>query len=386
MAIQTGRIGSLVDIIQYDDGVYATAIEVDDPIRVNSAPVDGADVLRLSDLDTYTVGPTGATDHAVARFDGVTGYIIQDSLVIISDAGGITIPDGLTIGSVTTPAAITIETDGDLLLPSATKIGIGTTPSYGIHIAVAGAPTIHVEDTTNNVALQLRSGDTDSDMGTVSGHALNIITNNTDRIKISDAGVVEIGGVTNYTTIEADGTVEFNGAATVWKDINLGAAQLGKPAAANPDSVKFLDEGGGDTGIYTDAFAVGEYISGSFEMQHDYKEGSNIHFHIHWQGIAAPSGTDYVKWQLEYTMAQTGETLDATTTIVIETAFDTQYEFVRSDFAAITGTNFDIEDQFLFKLSRIAAVGDAYSGDALIATVGLHYEVNTVGSRAIGAK
>ena len=225
-----------------------------------------------------------------------------------------------------------------------------------------------------------------------------------ERFRIEDTGNVGINTVspdtklqvvgdckfgddnTNYTTIETDGTIKFTGAATVWKDINLGAAQLGKPTSGNPDSVKFTDEGGGDTGIYTDGFAVGEYISGSFEMQHDYKEGSDIYFHIHWQGKAAPSGTEYVKWQLEYTMAQNNATLDATTPIVVETAFDTRYKFVRSNFAAITGTNFKFEDQFLFKLSRIAAAGDAYLGDALIATVGLHYEVDTVGSRAIDAK
>ncbi|KKN41881.1 hypothetical protein LCGC14_0718760 [marine sediment metagenome] len=45
-------------------------------------------------------------------------------------------------------------------------------------------------------------------------------------------------------------------------------------------------------------------------MQHDYKEGSNITFHIHWQGIAAPSGTDKVKWQLIFTVAEIEKTPD----------------------------------------------------------------------------
>ena len=200
-------------------------------------------------------------------------------------------------------------------------------------------------------------------------------------------GLTKVGTASNYTTIEADGTIKFTGDATVFKDINMGSAQLGQPASGAPTEEKFFDEAGGDTGIYALAFAVGEYVSGSFELQHDYKEGSNVTFHVHWQGKAAPAGgTDNVKWQLEYTVAQQGQTLNATTTIVIETAYTTQYQLVRSDFPAIDGTNFDIGDQFLFKLSRIAASADEYGGEAFLTTCGLHYEIDTIGSRQIVTK
>jgi len=194
------------------------------------------------------------------------------------------------------------------------------------------------------------------------------------------------GGVTNYSKFEADGTLEFNGAATVWNDANLGVAQLALPVAGQPDEDEFVDEVGSDTGISTWAFAIGEKVSGSIEIPHDYKEGSDITFHVHWQGIAAPSETDYVKWQCTYTVAQVNETLDAVSTTVGETAIDTQYDFKRTDCTAITGTNFNIGDQFLFTLERIAAAGDAYAGDALVATVGFHYECDTVGSRQINTK
>ena len=50
MALKQGRIGSIPDAIQYDDGEFSTAMEVDDPIRVNAPPVDGSDVVRLDDL------------------------------------------------------------------------------------------------------------------------------------------------------------------------------------------------------------------------------------------------------------------------------------------------------------------------------------------------
>jgi len=167
----------------------------------------------------------------------------------------------------------------------------------------------------------------------------------------------------------------------VYKDINLGAAQLARPSSSQPDLDSFVDENGADTGIETYAFAPGEKVSGSFEIQHDYKEGTDIEFHVHWQGITAPTGTDKVKWQLTYTLGASGQTLDPTTTIVIETDFDTQYDFKLSEFVAITGTNISMGEQFLFTLERITASADEYAGDALIATAGLHYQINTIGSR-----
>lgn len=193
---------------------------------------------------------------------------------------------------------------------------------------------------------------------------------------------------TNYTTIEADGTIKFNGAATVWKDINIGAGTLSGPPGLQPGIVNFVDEVGADTGIATYGLAVGEGLSGLFEIQHDYKEGSDITFHVHWQGIAAPTGTDKVQFQLTYTVTSEGiaETLDAVTVITTESDFDTQYESPTTSFTAITGTNLKIGDQFLFTLQRIAASANEYGGEALLQTIGIHYEIDTVGSRAITTK
>ncbi len=197
--------------------------------------------------------------------------------------------------------------------------------------------------------------------------------------------LMEIGTVPdgNYSQFETDGTLKFVGDATVFDDINMGAALLTKPAASAPDTDEFKDEGGNDTGVETYAFAPGEKVSGLFEISHDYKEGSDIVPHVHFQIIDAPSGMDKFKWQLIYTISQTGETLDAATTIVAEQDVDTQYEFHNLAFPAITGTNFNVEDQFLFQLSRVNASATEFAGDALIATFGLHYKIDTVGSRQV---
>ena len=133
-------------------------------------------------------------------------------------------------------------------------------------------------------------------------------------------------------------------ATVVYKDINLASAILSLPAATQPDEVQFVDEAGSNTGIYTWGFAIDELVSGSFELQHDYKEGTDLTFHVHWGGNAAPSDTDYVKWELTYTIIRDGNTVNAVPTpLVVETAYDTQYEWVRSDFTAITGSTGGID-------------------------------------------
>lgn len=69
-----------------------------------------------------------------------------------------------------------------------------------------------------------------------------------------------------------------------------------------------------------------------------------------------------------------------------DTAIDTQYRCYRTDFAAIVGTTFKIGDQFMFTLTRVAATADDYAGDCLIETAGIHYQIDTLGSRAIASK
>jgi len=53
-----------------------------------------------SSLGGDVVGPTGATDNAVARYDTTTGKLLQNSLVIIDDTGSVTGVNALTAQSL----------------------------------------------------------------------------------------------------------------------------------------------------------------------------------------------------------------------------------------------------------------------------------------------
>lgn len=66
----------------------------------------------ITSTDAYTgdvVGPSSATDNAIARFDTTTGKLIQNSAVTIDDAGNIISPDSIQF-SGTVPATQPIGT------------------------------------------------------------------------------------------------------------------------------------------------------------------------------------------------------------------------------------------------------------------------------------
>lgn len=290
----------------------------------------------------------------------VSGEGLGGAVKQISDLGTLTIVDKI---------GVDIESS---------EIGLGAptfTNQYGIRVG-------DLTSATNNFGITLESDDAgggalwfgagqDAKMY-YDGTDMNI---DTDLVAASDL-VIDCG--TNKT-IELE--------VPVYKDINIGSGVLSLPVATQPDEVEIDDENGDGTGIYTWGFAEDELVSGVFEIQHDYKEGTDLVFHVHWSGNDSPTGTDHVKWELTYTVTQTGATIDPSTTISVETAYDTRYEMVSSSFPAITGTNFNIEDQVYFTLKRVAPDGANYMNkDALVATIGIHYQVDTIGSRQVTTK
>lgn len=142
-------------------------------------------MIAAKPLPIGVFGPASSTDNAVARFDGITGKIIQNSGVTINDAGTVNLPAGqsLTINGQPIPwadisksgssladlatksagaldsgnlAVARMPTGGEWALSSAlgltgANVGIGTTsPSYSLNI--------HVASTVNYYPLALTTG------------------------------------------------------------------------------------------------------------------------------------------------------------------------------------------------------------------------------------
>jgi hypothetical protein len=96
----------------------------------NTSPSLGGDV----------VGPTGATDNAVARYDTTTGKLLQNSTVLISDSGAVSGVTTLAAStSVTTPIVQASNSAGLALRNSAgtSQISMGAGGGDNVTIAVA---------------------------------------------------------------------------------------------------------------------------------------------------------------------------------------------------------------------------------------------------------
>ncbi len=132
-----------------------------DPNYVNSliavSNADGSSTVRLwadpithrllVDLPTGSgdvVGPASATDEAIARFDGTTGKLIQNSNVTITNAGVITVAGAYSLPIVDGTNGYVLTTNGSGVVSWAAASGSGTVTSVsftGGLISVATATT-----------------------------------------------------------------------------------------------------------------------------------------------------------------------------------------------------------------------------------------------------
>ena len=213
------------------------------------------------------------------------------------------------------------------------------------------------------------------------------------RMQIAPDGTVNIGdwtGAVNYSTFEPDGTLRFNGAATVWNDIfcQLHAKTTG---AGNPALTTFS----GNTKLYV--FAVNDIIDlGGSELLHGWKEGTPITLHVHYVTNGLNDTTVRgVKWEIDYTWANPepeGGTIifGAATTVSAEGVIaaneaDKTHKFL--DIVTFTPTGGKVGAQVILSLKRIASVTNVGPiNDPFVIAVGIHYELDTVGSRTISGK
>lgn len=204
------------------------------------------------------------------------------------------------------------------------------------------------------------------------------------------SATAEIGGATNYLQVEADGTIKQNGDSTVYNDINTGInprnTGTGRPTLATMVG-----------GVQEFQFAVDDYASlNAIELLHGWKEGSTIEFHCHWRtGGLNDTTVRGVKWEIEYCWSNKSgdgapEAVTGTTTISTETSIasgEAAYTHKYTSIGTLTPTGGKIEAQLSLKIKRIASVTNtAPAADPFLLSVGIHYEIDTLGSRERGTK
>ncbi len=168
----------------------------------------------------------------------------------------------------------------------------------------------------------------------------------------------------------------------VWNDIVLPPDTI-QGGVARPDKITLIGniDAYGFNGVNTT-----EEMSGSFEVIHDYKEGTDLRPHIHWAPSNANAGS--VKWQMEITVATVGQAYTSVSTISATQAsngVDREHQAV--EFDIIDGSTFTIGTVIHFRLFRDPTDGaDTYGSDAILLSLGVHYEIDGDGSRNIFTK
>lgn len=76
-----------ININIIDNGNGTVSLYVDDGLAQYSAPITAAGVPVAGVGGGDVFGPAGSTDNAIARFDGITGKLLQNSPATLSDSG-----------------------------------------------------------------------------------------------------------------------------------------------------------------------------------------------------------------------------------------------------------------------------------------------------------
>ena len=278
-----------------------------------------------------------------------------------------------------------------------------------VSLSVLSYPSLaelaYVKGATSNIQNQLtalNNAQPDQGVNTTSSPTFAGLTVSTNALSAKTAKFGD-GGTANYSEFEADGTLKFNGTATCFLDVVIPILYKGGAGEAALDTLV--------GGIKNLQFDVNKFTYfDNAEAPHDYKEGSEIELHLHWTVKTALVEGDKVNWQLEFAMANVN---NGTNTDVLfcdpanPTVFGTKTitkEYISpvggtpagtniyTSIATISATdmaNIKIGAGFIGVLTRISKTAggtEAGNGKVFGLNLGIHYEVDTIGSRQRGSK
>lgn len=169
------------------------------------------------------VGPSSATDNAVARFDSTTGKLLQDSVVTVSDTG-----DVAGVAKLTTTGNIELGNASDTTI---SRTGAGAIAVEGVGVALNSTSLTH---TASTIELGNASDTTlsRSSAGVLAVEGVTVALNSTSAVHT--ASTIELGAASDTTlsrssagVLAVEGvTVALNSTSAVHtaSTIELGAA------------------------------------------------------------------------------------------------------------------------------------------------------------------
>lgn len=157
---------------------------------------------------------------------------------------------------------------------------------------------------------------------------------------------------------------------TGWRDIR---GQINtRIGPTNPTSTQI-----GTSGIYMYAFAINDEADIGFHIPHDYVEGTDILFHVHWM----PSGTDTnsVKWEVSYMYAKghNQANFDPSSLTVVtaeESPPGTAYRHMVTETAAVPIAGLEADGIIEVAVKRITNGGSENLDTIFVMECDVHYQ------------
>ena len=178
----------------------------------------------------------------------------------------------------------------------------------------------------------------------------------------------------------------YGGTAIVYDDINTGINPR-NTGTGRPTLATWMGN------IQQFQFAVNDFADmNPIEWLHGWKEGTPIEVHCHWcTGGANNATVRGVKWEVELSYADMNNSVFITPVVAsAETAIPANQADRTAFYTSIhtfTPTGYKIGTQMGFMIKRIASVTNtAPAANPFVMSVGVHYIIDTVGSRTISAK
>jgi len=181
----------------------------------------------------HVVGPTTATDHALARYDLATGNLIQDSGIIVDDSDNVSGVGTIATGALTVTGAIAVSTtvDGRDVATDGTKldaIEASADVTDATNVNAAGA-TMNTDSTMAGNSYFLDEDDLTSDSATQVASQQSIKA----YVDASAGGGGDVSAASNFGTdnliVRSDGTlkgVQATGISVSDADAVTGVASL----------------------------------------------------------------------------------------------------------------------------------------------------------------
>jgi len=208
---------------------------------------------------------------------------------------------------------------------------------------------------------------------------------NADDDVTAGGGVHAVGDVTAGEDVHATRDITAGRDLHVTGDLTTDSISIGTPVTreAIMQSLPITNSapgvvtvvGGGMKSFGFDGGTTTEELFYHVDVQHDYKAGTDMVFHVHWTPATATGGD--VKWQIEYQWVEGGAVWPTpSTSTSTAAAGTTAWADKRADFT-LSGTGHTYNSRLLFRLFRAPTdAADTYTGDAVLTSVGMHYQAD----------